>query len=153
MGYPIRVLFLCTHNAARSQIAEGLLRFFGQGDFAVFSAGSEPTAINPTVLQVMQELGIDISHQRSKSIDEFRGQRFDYVISLCETAREICPDFPDDELHIHWDYSDPDAVNGDEAERYDAIRKVVRELSERIKLWMLVQRKSLREQGIPFVSA
>jgi arsenate reductase (thioredoxin) len=152
MGYPIRVLFLCAHNAARSQMAEGLLRFFGQGDFEVYSAGSEPRGIHPLAARTMQEIGVSIVQQRSKHIDELLDQQFDYVISLCEEARDVCPEFPKDEMRIQWRYPDPSAVKGDEEARYRAFRKTVIELRERIRLWVLAQRKSLREQGVALAS-
>ena len=99
-------------------------------------------------LQVMAELGIDISHQRSKHLDEYLGQDFDYVITVCDQAHESCPTFPDDPKRIHWSYPDPAAVVGDDAARYQAFRKVRDQLRERLQLWILNQRKLLRERSV-----
>ena len=147
-GRRLRVLFLCTGNSARSQIAEGLLRFLGKDDFDVFSAGSDPQGLNPLALRVMGEIGIDISHQRSKHLDEYLGQDFDYVITVCDQANESCPTFPGDPKRIHWSYPDPAAGVGDDAARYQAFRKVRDQLRERLHLWILNQRKLLRERSV-----
>ncbi len=148
MAYPIRVLFLCTGNSARSQMAEGLLRFLGKEDFAVCSAGTEPKGLHPMAIRVMAEAGIDISGQRSKHLDEFRDQEFDFIITVCDRARDTCPTFPGDVEKIHWGYPDPAAVTGDEEAQYRAFRSVLHALRERIHLWVLNQRKLLREQGV-----
>ena len=148
MHYPIRVLFLCTHNSARSQMAQGLLQFLGKGDFDVHSAGSDPTALHPLAIQVMREGGIDIAHQRSKHLNDYLDHKFDYIITVCERTQEICPTFPGDTVCIHWNYPDPTAVTGDEAAQRRAFRKVFNELRERIHLWILNQRKLLRESGV-----
>src|SRR6188474_2598719 len=97
-----RVLILCTGNSARSQMAEGLLRHDASDRVEVFSAGVEPTAVRPQAIAVMRELGIDISAQRSKSLDEFAGQEFDYVITVCDNANQRCPVFSGKTKRIHW---------------------------------------------------
>ena len=101
-----RVLFLCTHNSARSQMAEGLLRQLGRNEFEVFSAGTEATRVHPLAIEAMKELGIDISAQSSKTLDRYRGQKFDYVITVCDRANEQCPIFTDDPVRIHWSTRD-----------------------------------------------
>ena len=103
------MLFLCTGNSARSQIAEGLLRNEVGDRFDVFSAGTKPTTVRPEAVTVMSELGIDISHQRSKSVDEFSGQEFDFVITVCDAANEACPVFPGKTKLLHWSFEDPAA--------------------------------------------
>lgn len=124
-----RVLFLCMHNAARSQMAEGILRSLGHGAVEVESAGTEPSQVHPlAVATVKRLLDVDISAQRSKHVDEFAGQRFDYVITLCDSAREACPVFPGDPERIHWRFDDPAAVPGTDDDRYRAFRQVAAEL-------------------------
>lgn len=146
MADRLRVLFLCTGNSARSQMAEGLLRFFGKDDFDAFSAGSEPHGLNPHAVQVMAELGIDIAQQRSKHLNEFQDQSFDYVITVCDREHERCPTLPGDPARIHWSYPDPVVVVGDEQTQLRAFRKVRDEIRERLRLWILNQRKLLRER-------
>jgi arsenate reductase len=122
-----RVLILCTGNSARSQMAEGLLRHLGNagGDrFEVESAGTRPGRVRPEAIAVMRELGIDISGHRSKSVDEFAGQRFDYVLTVCDNARESCPIYPGHANRLHHSFDDPAAVEGDEEERLAAFRRV-----------------------------
>jgi len=147
MRYPIRVLFLCTGNSARSQMAEGLLRSFGGGDFEVHSAGTDPKGLNPLAVEVMREIGIDISGHQSKSLERFLGQPFDYIITVCDRARDRCPTFPGDNERIHWGFEDPAAMNGTRAERMAVFRRVRNEISERLRVWVTVQRKRLRETG------
>jgi arsenate reductase (thioredoxin) len=105
-----RVLILCTGNSARSQMAEGLLRQEAAERFEVASAGVEPTHVRPEAVEVMREIGVDISQHRSKSVDEFGGQEFDYVITVCDTANERCPIFPGKTKRMHWSFDDPAAV-------------------------------------------
>ena len=121
---PIRVLFLCTHNSARSQMAEGLLRSLGGGRFEVFSAGTEATAVRPEAIAVMREIGIDISGQTSKTLDIFLDQPFDYVITVCDVAAESCPVFLGTGQRLHWSFPDPSGAKGTEAKRLDAFREV-----------------------------
>src|SRR2546423_7695576 len=108
-----RVLILCTGNSARSQMAEGLLREFGGGRFEVFSAGTRPSRVRAEAVEAMREVGVDIGGQRSKSVDEFAGREFDYVITVCDNAREECPVFPGRVERIHWGFDDPDAAEGE----------------------------------------
>ncbi|MBV9242305.1 MAG: arsenate reductase ArsC, partial [Acidobacteria bacterium] len=119
-----RVLFLCTGNSARSQMAEGLLRHMAGDRFDVYSAGVEPSRVRPEAIAAMDEIGIDISGQQSKSVDEFTGKQFDYVITVCDNARQNCPVFPGNAVRIHWSFNDPASVEGNEKERNAAFRQV-----------------------------
>jgi arsenate reductase len=119
-----KVLFLCTGNSARSQMAEGLLRHLVGDQMDVFSAGTKPSTVNPLAIRVMQERGLDISHYRSKHLDEFRSQPFDYVITVCDNAAESCPVFPGPAQRIHWGFPDPAAVQGSEQEKLQAFRQI-----------------------------
>lgn len=119
-----RVLILCTGNSARSQMAEGLLRHFAGGRFEVYSAGTNPGPVRPEAIAVMKEAGIDISGHRSKHVDEFAGQPFDYVLTVCDNARESCPVYPARTKHLHESFEDPAAVKGSEQERMAAFRRV-----------------------------
>jgi arsenate reductase len=105
-------------------MAEGLLRHDGGGDFEVFSAGIRPSHVRPEAIAVMQEIGIDISRHRSKSVDEFSGQALDYVITVCDNAAEACPVFPGSTIRLHWPFQDPAAIEGSEEERRAAFRQV-----------------------------
>jgi arsenate reductase len=149
MRYPIRVLFLCTGNSARSQMAEGLLRSVGGGDFEVQSAGTDPKGLNPMAVEAMREIGIDISGHQSKSLERFLDQQFDYIITVCDRARDRCPTFPGDNERIHWGFEDPAAVTGTRAEQLAVFRRVRNEISERLRVWVTVQRKRLKEIGQP----
>ena len=144
-----RVLFLCTHNSARSQMAEGLLRSMASGQIEVVSAGSEPGGVHPLAVAVMQEVGIHIASARSKSLDEFAGQRFDYVITLCDQAQESCPVFPGDPKLIHWSFPDPSAATGDENDRYQAFAQVRTELAIRLRTWIQALRSSGADTAAP----
>jgi ArsR family transcriptional regulator, arsenate/arsenite/antimonite-responsive transcriptional repressor / arsenate reductase (thioredoxin) len=143
---PMRVLFLCTHNSARSQMAEGLLRHLGGQLVEVFSAGSEPTTIHPMAIKVMQQLQIDIRQQRSKHMDDFSGQWFDYVITVCDRLRESCPVFPGDPEHIHWSFPDPVAVEGSAPARERAFHETGTQLTTRINYLLLMIDRSRREK-------
>ena len=129
----MRVLILCTGNSARSQMAEGLLRHDAGNIYDVFSAGTKPTHVQPEAITVMHQAGIDISGHRSKSVDEFEGQTFDYVITVCDNAKETCPIFPAKTKRIHWSIEDPAAVQGSEDERLAAFRRVRDELRLRLQ--------------------
>src|ERR1700694_5298737 len=120
MGNKKRVLILCTGNSARSQMAEGLLRHDAGERFEVESAGTKPSTVRPEAIAVMRELGIDISTHRSKSVDEFTGQRFDSVVTVCDNARDMCPVFPAAVRTLHHSFEDPAAVTGSEEERLAA---------------------------------
>ena len=147
MSSTIRVLILCTGNSARSQMAEGLLRHLGQGRFEVESAGTHPTQVKPEAIQVMKEIGIDISSQRSKSVDEFRGAEFDYVITVCDNANESCPVFPGAPQRLHWGLPDPAAVS-DPSKRLDAFREVRDALRVELDLFAVSHQGSgIRDQG------
>ena len=128
-----RVLILCTGNSARSQMAEGLLRHDAGDRFEVASAGVDPTSVRPEAIEAMSEIGIDISDHRSKSLDEFSGQDFDYVITVCDNANQRCPIFPGETQRIHWSFDDPAAVAGDAHTRLAAFRRVRDEISDRLR--------------------
>ena len=119
-----RVLILCTGNSARSQMAEGLLRHDAGDRFEVFSAGVKPTGVRPEAVAVMRELGIDLCGHRSKHADEFSGQKFDYVLTVCDNARENCPIFPAATRMIHRNFVDPAAASGSEEDRLATFRRV-----------------------------
>jgi arsenate reductase (thioredoxin) len=119
-----RILILCTGNSARSQMAEGLLRHDAGDRFEVFSAGTKPSQVRPEAVAVMRELGIDISRHRSKSVDEFVGQPFDYVLTVCDNAKESCPMFPGETITIHHSFENPAAFQGSEQERLSRFRTV-----------------------------
>ena len=115
----VRVLFLCTHNSARSQMAEGILRHLSGDQIEAFSAGNQPTSLHPLAIQTMAKMGIDISQQRSKRLDEFLDQSFDSIVTVCDRVREACPTFPGDPEQVHWSFIDPAAVSGSEKERLE----------------------------------
>ena len=123
-----KVFILCTRNSARSQMAEGLLRHDAGDRFEVFSAGTEPGRVRPEAISVMQELGIDISGHRSKSVHEYSGQTFDYVLTVCDNAKESCPIFPGNTVTIHQNFQDPAALEGSEQDRLALFRRVRDEL-------------------------
>jgi arsenate reductase len=131
-----RVLILCTGNSARSQMAEGLLRHLAGERFEVASAGVSPTHVRPEAITVMREIGIDISQHRSKSVDEFTDQEFDYVITVCDNANEQCPVFPGNTQRIHWSFDDPAAVEGDEHARLAVFRRVRDEILHRLQVFI-----------------
>jgi arsenate reductase (thioredoxin) len=131
-----RVLILCTGNSARSQMAEGLLRNMAGDRFEVASAGVAPTHVRPEAVEAMHEIGIDISQQRSKSVDEFIGSEFDYVITVCDNANEQCPMFPGKTQRIHWSFDDPAAVEGDDAARLSIFRRVRDEIDQRLQAFL-----------------
>ena len=125
-----RILILCTGNSARSQIAEGLLRHDAGDRFEVFSAGTKPSYVRPEAIAVMRELGIDISRHRSKSVAEFADQAFDYVLTVCDNAKESCPVFPGNAITIHQNFEDPAALQGSEQERIAVFRRVRDEMRQ-----------------------
>lgn len=128
-----RVLILCTGNSARSQMAEGLLRRDAGERFEVVSAGTKPSFVRPEAIAVMHELGIDISWHRSKNVDEFQGQQFDYLITVCDNARETCPVFLGARQKLHRDFEDPAAAVGSEAERLAVFRHVRDQLRDYLR--------------------
>lgn len=132
-----RVLFLCVHNSARSQMAEGLLTAWGGDRFEAQSAGSETTEVRPLAVRAMAELGIDISDHRSKTTDAFSGQLFDYVVTVCDDAKEACPYFPGAIQRLNWSFDDPSSAAGSEAERLAVFRRVRDEIAVRIRSELL----------------
>ncbi len=130
-----RILFLCTGNSARSQMAEGLLRHLANDRFEVFSAGTRPVGLNPNAVSAMSEIGIDISANRSKSVDEFLNQSFDYVFTVCDNAKESCPFFPGAQHTIHHSFEDPATVPGEQ--QTAAFRKVRDEIRTRLQGFIL----------------
>ena len=132
---PQRVLFLCTHNSSRSQMAEGLLNARAGGRYVAFSAGTHPTKIQPLAIQALAELGIDISEaagHRAKNLTEFIGQPVDLVVTVCDDAAEECPFFPGARRQVHWGYPDPSAATGSEEERLAVFRQVRDAIAARI---------------------
>ena len=132
-----RVLFLCTHNSARSQMAEGLLRGLGAGRFEVHSAGTEATRVRPEAIAAMAEIGVDISNQESKTLERYLDEGFEYVVTVCDDANEACPVFPGARNRLHWSFEDPSRAAGDEEERLAAYRRVRDGLRERIETELL----------------
>lgn len=128
-----RVLILCTGNSARSQMAEGLLRQLAGDEFEVFSAGVAPTTVRTEAVEALAEIGIDISNHRSKSVDEFLSQEFDFVITVCDNANEHCPVFPGDTKRVHWSLVDPAAVAGDHELRLASFRRVRDQIAARLR--------------------
>jgi len=133
---PIRVIFVCTGNSARSQMAEALLRRDGGDRFDVVSAGVSPRGVHPMTITALDRIGIDISAARSKPVGEFLGQRFDYVITVCDRARATCPVFPGGSETLHWGIDDPAEATGTEGERQAAFDRALRELSGRIHTFL-----------------
>jgi arsenate reductase len=132
-GHPLRVLFVCTGNSARSQMAEALLRRLGGPTFEVFSAGTEPKGVNPLTVRVLSEAGIDISGARSKSTGAFLGQPFDYVVTVCDRAREACPYFPGAGRTLHWSFDDPAEATGTDEQRLAVFRRVMGEIRSAVE--------------------
>lgn len=128
-----RVLILCTGNSARSQMAEGLLRHDAGDRFEVESAGTKPSQVRPEAIAVMKEVGIDIFGHRSKSVDEFAGRNFDYVLTVCDNAQESCPIFPGHANRLHHNFDDPAAVQGSEEERLGVFRRVRDEIRDYLR--------------------
>jgi arsenate reductase (thioredoxin) len=139
---PIRVLVVCTGNSARSILAEALLRHHGGSNFEVHSAGTEPKGINPLTERVLDEAGLDHSWARSKSVDEYLGQTFDYVITVCDEARQACPVFPGVHETLHWGYEDPAAVVGTEDERLKAFRSTLTMMAGRIQTFIALAQRN-----------
>ena len=136
-----RVIFLCTHNSARSQMAEGLLRDLAGDRFEVHSAGTEATSVRPQAAMVMGELGVDISGQESKTLERYLGEPFDYVITVCDEANEACPFFPGAKRRLHWSLPDPSRADGTDKERVEVFRSV------RDRLKGLIERELANGEG------
>ncbi|NUO80975.1 arsenate reductase ArsC [candidate division KSB1 bacterium] len=128
-----RVIFICTHNSARSQMAEGLLRHLAGERYDVFSAGTQSTRVNPLAIQAMAEKGIDISQHTSDHIDKFMGMEFDYVITVCDNAKESCPYFPTNKTQWHWSFADPAAATGSEEQRLAKFREIRDQIEKRLQ--------------------
>lgn len=131
-----RVLILCTGNSARSQMAEGLLCSLAGEQMEVESAGVAPSRVNPLAIRAMAERQIDISHHRSKHLNEFLGQPFDYIITVCDNAAEHCPVFPGNATRIHWSFPDPAAVQGSEEERLNSFRRIRDAIEKQLRIWL-----------------
>jgi len=127
-----KVLFLCTGNSCRSQMAEGLLKHYGNSKFEVYSAGFIPSFVHPLAIKVMAELGIDITGQRSKSANEYLGREFSYIITVCDNAKKLCPTFPGQHRRLHWSIEDPVSATGSEEEMLKAFRKVCHKILKKI---------------------
>jgi len=125
-----KVLFICTHHSARSQMAEGLMRTLYPDRYVVFSAGTEPRGVNPYAVKVMGEIGIDISSHRSKSSDEFLDMKFDYVVTVCDQAKQVCPFFPGGKESIHKGFENPAAFKGNKDGKIAIFRRVRDEIRE-----------------------
>jgi arsenate reductase len=140
-GSRASVLFLCTHNSVRSQMAEGLLRYFAGDSFEVMSAGTEATHVRPLAVRVMDELGIDISGQESKTLKQYVEQPIDYVVTVCDEANEACPFFPNARQRLHWSLPDPAAAAGTEEERLEVYRSVRDRLRDHIEEELVTGRR------------
>lgn len=127
-----KVLFICTHNSARSQIAEGLMNTFIGDDYIALSAGTEPTQVNPYAIKVMEEVGIDVTSHHSKSMDSFIEQDFDYVMTVCDHANETCPFFPGGKKRVHKGFQDPSAIEGPEKAKLTGFRRT----RDEIRTWI-----------------
>lgn len=134
-----RVLFLCTHNSARSQMAEGFLRSLAGDRFEVASAGTEATRVHPLAVRAMAEVGIDIGGHTSKVVDKFVEQPWDYVITVCDDANEACPVFPKKSSRLHWSFQDPSQASGTEDQRFDVFRRVRDQVNARLVDWLRTQ--------------
>jgi len=135
-----RVLFLCTHNSARSQMAEALLRHDAGDQFEVYSAGLEPSQINPLTHKVMEELGIDMQGQYAKPLTAYMGKvHFGYLITVCSKAEERCPIFPGMGIRLHWPFDDPAAFDGTEEQKLEEFRRVRDQIQARIRAWVAEQ--------------
>lgn len=132
-----RVLFLCTHNSARSQMAEGLLHYLAGDRFEAHSAGTEATHVRPLAARAMAEVGADISRQESKTLDRYLGEPFDYVVTVCDDANEACPVFHGAKERLHWSFPDPSQANGTEEERLAVFRTVRDEIRSRVERELL----------------
>jgi arsenate reductase len=139
-----RILVLCTGNSCRSQMAEGFLRHYGGDKVEVYSAGLEPKGVHPLAIKVMAEIEMYISHQTSKHVNEFVGQKFDYVITVCDNAAKNCPVFPGAETKLHWPFDDPAGATGGEEEILAVFRRVRDEIGIKTMNW-------LEKKGVPRV--
>ena len=134
-----RVLILCTHNSARSQMAEGLLRSMAGDRFDVASAGTEATRVHPLAIRAMADLGVDLNGHTSKTVDRFLGEPWDYVITVCDSANEKCPIFPGRTTRLHWSFLDPSQATGSDDERLSVFRKIRDQIAGRLREWVAGQ--------------
>lgn len=125
-----KVLFLCTHNSARSQIAEGMMRHLYNSRYDVFSAGTKPAGLNPYVVRAMEEQGIDMSAHSSKSVNELNETSFDYIVTVCDNAREACPYIPGGSKYLHHSFEDPSKLKGTDEEIMSGVRRIRDEIKE-----------------------
>ena len=149
---PIKVLFVCVHNSARSQMAEAYLNHFGEGRFEAESAGLEPGVLNPRVVEVMRESGIDISQNKTRSVFEIlnQGKLFAYVVTVCdETVAEKCPIFPGVTKPLHWSFADPSSLTGTEAEKLQRTREIRDEIKKRVQAWVRDVQYGPKRAGAP----
>jgi arsenate reductase len=128
-----RALFLCTHNSARSQMAEGLLRHLAGDRFEAMSAGTKATHVRPLAVRAMKEIGVDISEHKSKTLERYLGESFDYVITVCDDANEACPFFPGARERLHWSFEDPSRAEGSEEERLAVFRRVRDRIKDQVQ--------------------
>lgn len=136
MTTPKKILFLCTGNSARSQMAEGLMNFLGKGEWIVYSAGIIASYVHPLAIRAMKEIGIDISHHTSKSLDLFLNEEFDVIVTLCDHAAKSCPVFPGSAQRLHWPFEDPAGAKGTEEERLDVFRRVRDQIRQKIEKFL-----------------
>ncbi len=136
-----RVLFLCTQNSARSQMAEGLLRHLAGDRFEAYSAGTEATSVKPEAIAVMAEIGAEVSGQESKTLERYLGEPFEYVITVCDAANEVCPIFPGVKNRLHWSFEDPSQATGTEEKRLKLFRSVRDEIRGRIEGELLLEKE------------
>ncbi len=134
-----RVLFLCTHNSARSQMAEGFLRSLAGDRFEVASAGTQATRVHPLAIRAMVEVGIDLGGHTSKVVDAFVEQPWDYVITVCDAANEACPAFPKKSSRLHWSFEDPSQATGSDDQRLEVFRRVREQIRRRVTEWIRTQ--------------
>ena len=144
---PTRVLVVCTGNSCRSILAEALFRKHGGDDFEVYSAGTHPAGLHPLTLRALDDAGLDRSWARSKSVDEFLGQPFDYVITVCDQARQVCPVFPGEGERLHWGYEDPTSVEGTDEDRLAAVEATLTMMATRIGQFVVLARRERRAQA------
>jgi ArsR family transcriptional regulator, arsenate/arsenite/antimonite-responsive transcriptional repressor / arsenate reductase (thioredoxin) len=143
---PLRVLFLCTENSARSQMAEALLRYLSHGHIEAYSAGSQPASVHPLARQVLEARGIDTEALRAKSFDEFAGQTFDSIVTVCDRVRESCPTFPGDPECMHWSLADPAKVQGSLEERLQSFEQTTLQLTTRLRFLLLLLERTPRRE-------
>ncbi|MEO6323210.1 MAG: arsenate reductase ArsC [Thermoanaerobaculia bacterium] len=143
-----RILFLCTGNSCRSQMAEALLRHLLGDEVVTASAGTEPKRLHPLAVRVMEEIGLDISHQRSKGVDNVMGHSWDLVITVCDRAKESCPLFPGDSEKLHWSFDDPAEAQGSDEQRVHVFRRVRDEILTRLRHFVLSKKLERKNQEI-----